>query len=99
MLNQIDSAEFRHFIQYGQPLGHDNFNYQVVTWQHKFDKKVHTKTEGYFMWQRDAELGGTPSAGPVKPFGGGGGDEALLPGMSFPYGIVNYTVFQFSIPV
>jgi hypothetical protein len=96
MLNQINNAEFRHFFQYGQPLGHDNFNYLVGTWQHKFSDWVHTKTEGYFMWQRNAELGGTPSAGPVEPFGGGGGDGVLLPGMSLTYGLVNYTMCHLS---
>ena len=30
--NAINSAEFRHFNQYNQPLGHDNFNYVVTTW-------------------------------------------------------------------
>src|SRR5262249_16880060 len=94
--NQINNARFRHFIKYGQPLGHDNFNYPVVTWQHKFNEKVHTKTEGYFMWERDAELGGTPSAGPPKPFGGGGGDGVLLPVTSFAYGLVNYPMSQLS---
>src|SRR5262249_40463029 len=92
-LNQINDAKFRHFIQYGQPLGHDNFNYIVSTWQHRFTPEIHTKTEGYFMWQRDAELGGTPSAGPLKPYGGGGGDGKLLPGWSHAYGVVNYTMF------
>jgi hypothetical protein len=93
VLNQINNAEFRHFEQYGQPLGHDNFNYPVVTWQHKFNEQVHTKTEAYYMWQFDAELGGTPSAGPLKPFGAGGGDATLLPGLSQAYGVLNYTMF------
>jgi hypothetical protein len=48
------------------------------------------------MWQRDAELGGTPSLGPVQPFGGGGGDGQLLPGMSYSYGVLNYTMFACS---
>jgi hypothetical protein len=95
-LNAINSAEFRHFQQYGQPLGHDNFNYVVTTWEHRFNKDVHTKTEAYYMWQRNAELGGTPSAGPLKPFGGGGGDGMLLPGLSQTYGILNYTMFAFT---
>ncbi len=60
------------FKYYGQPAGHDNFNYIVGTWQHKFTDDIHTKTEGYFMWQRDAVVGGTPSIGPVRSFGGGG---------------------------
>ena len=92
-VNQFDDAKFLHFEQYGQPLGHDNFNYVVATWEHRFDPKGYytTKTEGYFMWQRNAELGGTPSAGPPKPFGGGGGDGELLPGVSYTYGLLNYT--------
>jgi hypothetical protein len=95
VLNQINDAKFSHFHQYGQPLGHDNFNYFVATWEHRFtdDGSIHTKTEGYFMWERDAELGGTPSAGPVKPFGGGGGDSPTIPGLSHAYGVLNYTMF------
>ena len=96
MLNQINNAEFRHFTEDGQPSGHDNFNYPVVTWQHRFNDRIHTKTEAYIMWQRNAELGGTPSLGPLESFGGGGGDGTLLPGMSLAYGTVNYTEFEIS---
>jgi Putative beta-barrel porin-2, OmpL-like. bbp2 len=96
VLNQINNAQFRHFEQYDQPLGHDNFNYPVVTWQHKFSDCFHAKQEAYFMWQRNAELGGTPSAGPLEPFGGGGGDGTLLPGISYAYGTVNYLEFLLS---
>jgi hypothetical protein len=95
-LNQINNAQFRHFEQYGQPLGHDNFNYPVVTWQHKFNDRLLTKTEAYYMWENNAEVGGTPSAGPLKPFGGGGGDGVLIPGYTQAYGTVNYTVMVLS---
>jgi hypothetical protein len=95
-LNAINSAEFRHFQQYGQPLGHDNFNYLVTTWEHRFNDAIHTKTEAYYMWQRDAEVGGTPSAGPAKPFGGGGGDGILIPGYTQTWGVLNYTMFGLS---
>jgi hypothetical protein len=95
-LNAINSAEFRHFQQYGQELGHDNFNYFVATWEHRFSKEIHTKTEAYYMWQRNAELGGTPSAGPLEPYGGGGGNGMLLPGLSQAYGVLNYTMFGIS---
>jgi hypothetical protein len=96
VLNAINNAKFRYFEQYGQWLGHDNFNYLVGTWQHKFNEKVHTKTEAYYMWQYDAVLGGTPSAGPTKPFGGGGGIGRTLPGQSLTYGVVNYTMCHLS---
>lgn len=96
VLNAINGAKFRRFHMYGQPLGHDNFNYVVGTWQHKFNNDFHTKTEGYFMWQRGAVVGGTPSAGPVKSFGGGGGIGANIPGTTLTYGMVNYTMFKFN---
>lgn len=96
VLNDINAAKFRRFKMYGQKLGHDNFNYLVGTWQHKFNECVHTKTEAYFMWQRDAVVGGTPSAGPVKPFGGGGGIGANIPGTTWTYGVLNYTMFLIS---
>src|SRR5262249_7354393 len=81
------------FLEDGQPAGHDNFNYFVATWEHRFDDKgrLHTATESYYMWQRDAELGGTPSLGQPQSFGGGGGDGQLLPGLSRAYGVLNYT--------
>lgn len=96
VLNDINAAKFRRFHMYGQPLGHDNFNYLVGTWQHKFNDNIHTKTESYFMWQRNAVVGGTPSAGPVESFGGGGGIGANIPGTTWAYGVVNYTMFKFS---
>ncbi len=77
-------------------MGHDNFNYYVQTWEHRFSPLLVTKTESYFMWQRDAVVGGTPSAGPVEPFGGGGGIGAFIPGITYTYGVLNYTVWQLS---
>lgn len=96
VLNAINGAKFRRFKMYGQPLGHDNFNYLVGTWQHKFNDDIHTKTESYVMWQRDAVVGGTPSAGPARSFGGGGGIGADIPGTTLTYGVVNYTLFKFT---
>ena len=96
VLNAINNAKFRYFMMDGQLEGHDNFNYLVSTWQHKFTPGFLTKTEGYFMWQRDAVVGGTPSFGPVMPFGGGGGFGAYLPGTSLTYGMVNYTELELS---
>jgi hypothetical protein len=95
-LNAINSAKFRRFEQYGQPAGHDNFNYLVSTWEHRFNRQFITKTEAYFMWQRDAVVGGTPSVGPVQPFGGGGGIGADIPGTTLTFGVLNYTEIQIS---
>jgi hypothetical protein len=95
-LNAINSAKFRRFELDGQPAGHDNFNYLVATWQHKFTDDFLTKTEGYFMWQRDAVVGGTPIISPVRPFGGGGGIGQDIPGTTLTYGLLNYTMYAFS---
>jgi putative OmpL-like beta-barrel porin-2 len=94
VLNAINNAKFQRFTVDGQPAGHDNFNYLVGTWQHRFDSKVQTRTESYFMWQRDAVVGGTPSLGPTHSYGGGGGIGADIPGTTLTYGILNYTVIQ-----
>jgi Putative beta-barrel porin-2, OmpL-like. bbp2 len=95
-LNNLNNGKFRYFMADGRKSGHDNFNYIVTTWEHKFSRKVHTKTEAYFMWQFDAVVGGTPSLGPPMSFGGGGGLGKYLPGASLAYGILNYTMFQLS---
>jgi hypothetical protein len=96
VLNSINDAKFQRFTDRGQPAGHDNFNYVVGTWQHRFTKEFHTKTEGYFMWQRDTVVGGTPSLGAPRSFGGGGGIGADIPGTSLTYGLVNYTAYAVS---
>jgi hypothetical protein len=95
-LNAINNAKFRRFDENGQPAGHDNFNYLVTTWEHRFNRQLITKTESYIMWQRDAVVGGTPSIGPVRPFGGGGGIGADIPGITWTFGVLNYTVWQIS---
>jgi len=95
VLNNINGAHFQRFEVEGQPAGHDNYNYIVGTWSHRFTSSgnIHTQTEAYYMWQFDAVVGGTPSIGPVRSFGGGGGIGANIPGVSQTYGILNYTMF------
>ena len=96
VLNSINDAKFQRFTEDGQPAGHDNFNYVVATWQRVFSEAIHTKTEAYYMWQRDAVVGGTPSIGPTHSFGGGGGIGANIPGTTLTFGILNYTAFMVS---
>ena len=95
-LNNWNNAHFRYFMQDGHLAGHDNFNYIVSTYEHRFSKKIHTKTEAYYMWQVNAVEGGTPSFGPVHGYGGGGGFGKFLPGTSKTYGVLNYTPIQLS---
>jgi hypothetical protein len=96
-LNNINTGQFRTFHEYGQLIGHDNENYIVSTWTHKFTDSgsIHTATEAYYMWQFDGYAGGTPSVAPVSTFGGGGLGR-FLPGLDPAYGVLNYTEFQVS---
>jgi len=68
---------------------HDNLQHIGGTWTHKFSDEIHMSTEAYYMWQRDAYLGGSVSWGPVRRFGGGGGPGFFQPGLSDSWGIVN----------
>jgi hypothetical protein len=95
-LNNFNNAKFRYFMADGHKAGHDNFNYIVSTWSHRFSEKVHTHTEAYYMWQINAVVGGTPSLGAPAYFGGGGGLGKYLPGNSPAYGVLNYTMVQLS---
>jgi hypothetical protein len=94
VLNAINEGKFRRFEQDGRPAGADNFNYLVGTWQHRFDRDVHSKLESYVLWQEDTVVGGRPSLGPVRSFGGGGGLGADIPGTTFSYGLLNYTMVR-----
>ncbi len=72
---------------------HDNLQEFNMTWSHRFTPDFFTETEGYYMDQWDAVLGGTCNFGPVTAFGGGG-CGAPLPGMSREWGAVNYTEYK-----
>lgn len=74
---------------------HDQLQMFVGTYSYAFSKSIHTATEGYYMFQRDAALGGTCNFGPVR-FGSGGGCGPIIPGVSGAIGIVNYTQFKTS---
>jgi hypothetical protein len=96
-LNAANTSNFQYFFDEGQPSGHDNFNYWVATWEHKFNDRISTKTESYFMWQRNAVVGGTVSIGPVRSFGGGGGIGATIPHeFTLTFGVLNYSEFILS---
>jgi len=58
-------------------------------------QEVLHKTEGYYMWERNAAVGGTPSIGPFQ-FNTGGGLGPTIPGLSSTYVFLNYTMLQLS---
>lgn len=95
VLNALNNAKFRYFDLRGQPAGHHNYNIIQSTWQHKFSDDIHTKTEAYYMWERDAAVGGTPSLGRFR-FNSGGGLGPTVPGLSSTCALLNYTMFKVS---
>ncbi len=42
--------------------GYDNVQMLVATWYHKFNNKLHTASEGYYMWQRNVPNVNHPNA-------------------------------------
>jgi hypothetical protein len=42
VLNSINDAKFQRFKVDGKPAGHDNFNYIVGTWSHRFSREFFT---------------------------------------------------------
>ena len=73
---------------------HDDLQVAVATWGHRFSDRIHTMTEGYYIWQRDALLGGTVVNGPPHTFFEATGPGPLIPGISPDVGGVNYTNFM-----
>src|SRR5262249_21906154 len=87
-LDSIGAGKFRD--------GHDDLQVFVANWQHRFSERLHTMTEGYFIWQRDALTGGTVINGPPRSFFTAVGPGTPLPGISPVLGLVNYTNLMLS---
>lgn len=70
--------------------GHDNLQMLVGTWGHKFNEKLHMMTEMYYMWQKNADMGGTVISGSPEYYYTATGAGPLVPGVSSAVGLVNY---------
>ena len=84
----LDSIGGGHSIR-----GHDNEQIINFVWGHKFNKRWHMQTQGYYMWEYDALVGGTPINGPSYPYSGSGAG-APIPGKAYAIGYVNYLEYQ-----
>ena len=73
---------------------HDNLQMAVVTWGHRFSSRVHMETEFYYMWQKDAALGGSAIDGPPASYYTNVGLGTIIPGISSAVGAVNYFNIQ-----
>lgn len=78
--------------------GHDNLQQDNLTWTHRFNKAgtIFTSTEGYYIYQSGALVGGTVNNGPPRSFFEATGPGAPIPGNSPAIGLVNYTEIKFS---
>jgi hypothetical protein len=76
--------------------GHDDLQVAALTWSHKFTERLHTLTESYYIWERNALEGGTVTNGPPQSFAPFTGPGKFLPGLSDSFGLVNYTPYKLS---
>lgn len=74
--------------------GHDDLQVSSLLWEHKFTDRLHTITETYYIWQRNARSGGTVTYGPPEPYFPFVGPGARIPGLSDSFGVVNYTAYK-----
>jgi hypothetical protein len=91
-INDLNGLPFRNPIPGYK--GKDNLQQVNINFTHIFNRRCHTVTEWYYLWTRNAVEGGTVNNGPLRPYGGGGGPGAYLPGYSQAIGLVNYTLFK-----
>ncbi|WP_299291564.1 outer membrane beta-barrel protein [uncultured Mucilaginibacter sp.] len=75
---------------------HDDLQMVVATWGHRFNNTLHMMTEAYYIWQKDALVGGTVIEGPPQPFYTGVGAGSLIPGTASAIGAVNYFQIKLS---
>ncbi len=82
--NSINNGQFR---LYGE---HDNLQQFNLTWFHRFNRRFHVATEGYFLYTFNALQGGTVNNGPPRNFDTLTGPGKIMPGFSDAAGIVSY---------
>jgi hypothetical protein len=82
--NSINNGQYR---LYGEKDNLQQFN---LTWFHRFNRRFHVCTEGYFLYTFNALQGGTVNNGPPRPVNLLTGPGKILPGFSEAWGIVSY---------
>jgi hypothetical protein len=89
-IDSINSGRFK--------SGHDNLQQDNLTWTHRFNKSgtFLTTTEGYYIYQSGALVGGTVNNGPPRTFDLETGPGVPIPGNAPAIGVVNYTEWKFS---
>ena len=74
--------------------GHDDLQVSSFLWEHKFTDRLPNITEMYYIWQRNARLGGTVIEGNPQAFSPSVGTGPIIHGLSGSLGFVNYTAYK-----
>jgi Putative beta-barrel porin-2, OmpL-like. bbp2 len=88
--NQMDSFYFGDNVINNGEWGYNNMQQLVGTWTHKFNDKVYTATEAWYMWEHDA------ISHPTKDVPFQSGSFPVRDGYASEWAVVNYTMFRIS---
>ena len=88
--NQMDSFYFGDNVINNGEWGYNNMQQLVGTWTHKFNDKVYTATEAWYMWEHDA------ISHPTKDVPFQSGSFPVQDGYASEWAVVNYTMFRIS---
>jgi hypothetical protein len=69
-------------------FGYNNIQQYVATWSHKFNEKIWTTTEGWYMYQTNATTAPSASVPYNNAF------YPTQPGQAHEWAILNYTMFR-----
>jgi hypothetical protein len=86
--NQMDSFYFGDNVINNGQFGYNNMQQVVGTWTHKFNDKIYTATEGWYMWEYNAVDHPTAEV----PFRSG--SFPVQNGYAPEWAVVNYTMFR-----
>jgi Putative beta-barrel porin-2, OmpL-like. bbp2 len=84
-INSINNGQYRN--------NHDNLQQFNGIYTHRFNECLFLQAEAYYEYQFNARLGGSSIFGPVEPYGGGKGEQPIIPGYSGSLGFLNYLEF------
>ena len=86
--NQNDSVYFGDNAFNNGKFGYNNLQQVVGTWTHKFNDKIYTATEAWYMYMNDAKSHPMPEV----PFQSG--SFPVRDGYASEWAILNYTLFR-----
>jgi Putative beta-barrel porin-2, OmpL-like. bbp2 len=86
--NQMDSFYFGDNVINNGEWGYNNMQQVVGTWTHKFNDKIYSATEAWYMWENNA------ISHPTKDVPFQSGSFPVRDGYASEWAIVNYTMFR-----